>query len=155
VYAAAGRNYPPGDFRVSDADRDRVVAELGEHFQAGRLTADELDERTGLALRARTGSDLNALLADLPVSQAPWTGVTPVPGSSGPLPPASDARLTRACAPRTIPAIALAVVALIAVSSLLSGHPHQGIWIGPLLPILIVLLLVRRIAVGRGGRRRL
>jgi hypothetical protein len=52
--------------RVSDADRDAVVTELSEHFQAGRLDAAELDDRTGRALRARTGSDLDQVLADLP-----------------------------------------------------------------------------------------
>ena len=52
--------------RVSDADRDAAVSELGEHFQQGRLDRDELEDRTGRALRARTGSDLDELLADLP-----------------------------------------------------------------------------------------
>ena len=52
--------------RASDADRDAVVADLGEHFQAGRLTAAELDERTGQALTARTYGELTELLADLP-----------------------------------------------------------------------------------------
>jgi hypothetical protein len=155
VNAAAGRNYPPGDFRVSDADRDHVLSELGEHFQAGRITAEELEERSGLALRARTGNDLTALLADLPVSQSPWTGAAPVLGGDAPLPPRRDARLTQRRAPWAIPAIALAVVAAITVAGLLSaGHSHQGIWIGPL-PVIIVLLVVRRIAAGGGGRRRL
>jgi hypothetical protein len=52
--------------RVSDADRDAVVTELGEHFQAGRLDAAELDDRTGRALRARVRSDLDQVLTDLP-----------------------------------------------------------------------------------------
>jgi hypothetical protein len=52
--------------RVSDADRDAAISELGEHFQAGRLDPAELDDRTGRALRARIGSDLDELLADLP-----------------------------------------------------------------------------------------
>ena len=56
--------------RVSDADRDTAVTELSEHFQAGRLTQDEFDERSGTALRARTGSDLSSLFADLPNSDA-------------------------------------------------------------------------------------
>jgi Domain of unknown function (DUF1707) len=67
----AGWNYPPGDLRVSDADRDRAVCELSEAFQAGRLTSDEFDERSGQALRARTGKELTALLADLPAERAP------------------------------------------------------------------------------------
>ncbi|MGH3189337.1 MAG: DUF1707 SHOCT-like domain-containing protein [Streptosporangiaceae bacterium] len=32
--------------KASDADRDAVLADLSEHFQAGRLTAGELDDRT-------------------------------------------------------------------------------------------------------------
>lgn len=36
---AAGRDYyPPGDLRVSDADRDRALSELGEALQVGRIT---------------------------------------------------------------------------------------------------------------------
>jgi hypothetical protein len=71
-------DYPPGDFRVSDADRDRALAELSEAFQAGRITADELDERSTQALAARTGKELTALLADLPVERVPATRTTAV-----------------------------------------------------------------------------
>jgi Domain of unknown function (DUF1707) len=67
----AGWSYPPGDYRVSDADRDRALAELGAAFQVGRITADEFDERSGQTLRSRTGKELTALLADLPVEHAP------------------------------------------------------------------------------------
>lgn len=62
----ADRGLPPGDLRVSDADRDRALSELGEALRVGRITADEFDQRSGQALRARTGKDLTALLADLP-----------------------------------------------------------------------------------------
>jgi uncharacterized membrane protein len=68
---AVGRGFPPGDLRVSDADRDRALSELSEAFQVGRLTADEFDQRSGQALRARTGRELTALLADLPVDDRP------------------------------------------------------------------------------------
>ena len=43
-----------------------MVSDLGEHFEAGRLSAAELDERTGRALTARTWGDLTELAADLP-----------------------------------------------------------------------------------------
>jgi hypothetical protein len=62
----ATSDYPAGDVRVSDADRDRALRELSEAFQAGRITADELDQRSGQALSARTGKELTAVLADLP-----------------------------------------------------------------------------------------
>lgn len=66
----ATRNYPAGDLRVCDADRDRALCELGDAFQAGRITADELDQRSQQALGARTGEELTALLADLPDDSA-------------------------------------------------------------------------------------
>ena len=73
----AGWNYPPDHLRVSDADRDRAVSELSVAFQAGRITADEFDQRSGQALAARTGNELTALLADLPVERAPATHTAP------------------------------------------------------------------------------
>jgi len=72
----AGWSYPSGELRVSDADRDRALSELTEAFQAGRITPDEFDERSGQALRARTGRELTALLADLPVADAPVARAT-------------------------------------------------------------------------------
>ena len=62
----ATRDYPAGDLRVCDGDRDRALRELSEAFQVGRITADEFDQRSEQALGARTGKELTALLADLP-----------------------------------------------------------------------------------------
>jgi len=69
----AGWNYPDQELRVSDADRDQALGELSQAFQAGRITADEFDQRSGRALGARTGKELAALLADLPVADDPAT----------------------------------------------------------------------------------
>src|SRR6266487_6615703 len=63
--STATRDYPSSRLRVSDADRDRAIAELSEHYQAGRLTTEELEDRTGRALQARTSADLAALFSDL------------------------------------------------------------------------------------------
>jgi hypothetical protein len=74
----------PGDgagLRASDAERDLVATELGEHFQAGRLDQAEFDERVDAALRARTRSDLSGLLADLP-RRGPMAAGSVVPGSA-------------------------------------------------------------------------
>jgi hypothetical protein len=54
--------------RVADADREHAVEELREHSLAGRLTAEELEDRIGSAYRATTRADLEQLKADLPVS---------------------------------------------------------------------------------------
>ncbi len=67
-------------FRASDADRDRVTAVLREHYAAGRLSADELDERLTTALSARTLGELNRVLTDLP-------GAARVPQPGGWRPP--------------------------------------------------------------------
>jgi Domain of unknown function (DUF1707)/Inner membrane component of T3SS, cytoplasmic domain len=58
----------PGDprVRVSDADRDQVLARLRESFADGRLTHDTFVGRADAALHARFGGDLRGLVADLP-----------------------------------------------------------------------------------------
>jgi hypothetical protein len=74
----AARDYPPGDLRISDADRDRALYELSEAFQAGRITADELEQRSGQVLGARTGKALTAPLADLPLNHSAAARTTAV-----------------------------------------------------------------------------
>jgi len=55
--------------RASDADRERVVAELQRHVGTGRLTLDEFSERAGTAYRATTVGELADLCRDLPTAQ--------------------------------------------------------------------------------------
>ncbi len=66
---------PAGDLRCSDADRDRVVDLLRGHAAVGRLTVDELDERSAAALSARTNGELSALLRDLPDGPPPTSSL--------------------------------------------------------------------------------
>jgi hypothetical protein len=54
------------DLRIGDAERDATMAELREHFAAGRLTFDELTERIDLTLAAKTQGQIANVLADLP-----------------------------------------------------------------------------------------
>ena len=54
------------DVRASDAERDSAAAQLREHFVQGRLTLDELKGRLDTALTAKTRTQLDAVLADLP-----------------------------------------------------------------------------------------
>ncbi|MBT2211313.1 DUF1707 domain-containing protein [Actinomadura sp. NEAU-AAG7] len=58
-----------GDVRVGDAERDAVMVALHDHFAAGRLDREELDERLGTTLAARTRGDLRAVVLDLPDPQ--------------------------------------------------------------------------------------
>lgn len=73
---SAERRAAAGALLVSDADRDRAVQQLTDAFALGRVTAAELDERTGRALAARTRSELDEPLDDLgglayPVAPSP------------------------------------------------------------------------------------
>jgi hypothetical protein len=146
--STATRDHPSGSLRVSDADRDRAIAELSEHYQAGRLTTEELEDRTGRALQARTTADLAALFTDLPRRQALLTGGTATSAAStapASTAPASTAKAWPARVP-VVPVVPVAILAVVAVLALLGGHPFHIAWV-PVVAILVVRLLV-------GGRRR-
>ena len=142
VMSTATRDHPSGSLRVSDADRDRAIAELSEHYQAGRLTTEELEDRTGRALQARTTADLAALFTDLPRRQAPLTGGTAASAAS--TAPASPAKAW----PARVPVVPVAILAVVAVLALLGGHPFHIAWV----PV-VAILVVRILAGGRGRRR--
>jgi hypothetical protein len=134
---AAQDRYRLPQMKASDADRDAVVAALSEHFQAGRLTREELDERTGRALTARTVDELDELAADLPVIR-----------SAGPPPVARPRELRYSwLAPVAAALVALAIAAL--VLGVGEGrHGWDWWWVIP-----AGLLFARRLA-GRGGPAR-
>ena len=52
--------------RASDAEREHAAEALREHYAAGRLTREDLDERLGAVYRATTVEELDELRADLP-----------------------------------------------------------------------------------------
>jgi len=54
------------DLRASDADRERALEFIRGHAGEGRLTVDELSDRIGLALSAKTLGELDDLVHDLP-----------------------------------------------------------------------------------------
>jgi Domain of unknown function (DUF1707)/Cell wall-active antibiotics response 4TMS YvqF len=54
------------DTRVADSDRERAVVELREHAVAGRLTLEEFSDRVDQAYAARTRSELDLVLRELP-----------------------------------------------------------------------------------------
>ena len=45
---------PDDSIRVSDAERDATVRTLGDNAAVGRLTLDELEDRAGRALAAKS-----------------------------------------------------------------------------------------------------
>jgi hypothetical protein len=77
-WASNGR----GQMRAADGDRDRAVAFLTTAFTEGRLTKDEYDARVEAALNARTYSDLDMVVTDLPGARA-MSPYPPVRGTNG------------------------------------------------------------------------
>jgi hypothetical protein len=129
--------YRSPQIKASDADRDATVAALSEHFQAGRLTTEELEERTGQALTARTLGQLDELTADLPAPQ---------PAA----PPVSDAARRPGylvLMPLVVPVAVLAILAVVLAAS--TGVHTWGVW----WVIPVALLIARRLAGRRDIRR--
>ena len=56
---------------AGDRDRERATAALQEHYVGGRLTLEELSDRTGRVLAARSRAEIRRALADLPVLPDP------------------------------------------------------------------------------------
>jgi hypothetical protein len=129
-------DYTSGDLRVSDAERDRAISELSEHCQAGRLTADEFDERSSQALQARTGKDLAGLFVDLPRDRAAVTS----------LPPAGPAPAVRMG--MAVPVLVGVLVSLVVFAYSQHSLRHHPAFAGPppnltpLVPILVMLLVI-------------
>jgi Flp pilus assembly protein TadB len=125
---------PPGDLRISDADRDRAIEQLREHFHTGRLTSEEFEERSEAALRTMTERDLGVLFADLPQDQVPaaqpagvnWSGL----GRS------------------VIPIILAAAFGAVAFGGVLSGGPDVRAHpvLVALIPVLVIVMVARRVA---------
>src|SRR4029453_8782098 len=67
-----GMEYDPNtlsrqpDLRASEAERSQTIELLRRHHEAGRLTAEELAERTERVNAATTFGDLDATMANLP-----------------------------------------------------------------------------------------
>jgi hypothetical protein len=72
----------PHALRIGDAERDAAAADLGEHYAAGRLSLDELNERLDAVFSSKTLGQLIRIMADLPgTARLPWRAG---PGGWGP-----------------------------------------------------------------------
>jgi Flp pilus assembly protein TadB len=56
---------------AGDRERERATAALREHYVGGRLTVDELADRTGRVLTARSRAELRSALSGLPTFPDP------------------------------------------------------------------------------------
>jgi Flp pilus assembly protein TadB len=53
---------------AGDRDRERATAALQEHYVGGRLTLQELSDRTGRVMAARSRAEIRRALSDLPLA---------------------------------------------------------------------------------------
>ena len=133
--------------RASDADREHATARLREHFAAGRLTSDELDQRVSAALNATTYGDLRQLMADLP---------EPAPAPAAPRAaqrpyPAAPPWMARRRGPRFLPVLMLTLLAAL----LLPGGHWLFLGIFQVLLVFWLLACLSGIfAISRAHRRR-
>jgi hypothetical protein len=119
------------DLLVSDADRARATGQLREHYEAGRLTLDEFQDRLDEAHGARTEAQLERVLRQLPSPKLP-----------------SVSRRDRRW--RSL-AFQYALVNLIAILIwAFSDGPHQDFW--PKWVFLVTLILFVRRAFGHRRR---
>jgi hypothetical protein len=114
--------------RASDADRDHITVRLREHFAAGRLTSDELDERISAALKAKTHGELRQLMTDLPEPAPTAPRATQRPHPAGP------PWVVRRRGPRLLPVLLLVLLA----AMLPGGH---WLFFGVLQVVLVFWLL--------------
>jgi hypothetical protein len=76
---------PDDSLRVSDAERDAVLHTLGDHAAVGRLTLDELEDRSSRALAAKTRGELATLTSDLPADAEGVSARAPAPSRRKPV----------------------------------------------------------------------
>ncbi len=135
-------DFERGAIRVSDADRDQAVAELSEHYQAGRLTLGEFDDRSSRALQAKTGGDLGALFTDLP-NGAARSAMAPA-GLSADVPAFAGRR--RVGGPFTARAVIACVILATIIGNLASGADQHHLGFGWLVPVMILGLVFLRLS---------
>ena len=125
--------------RMSDAERERAAAELGEHYAQGRLTVEEHSERLDRIWAARTYAELGPVFADLPgphraaqhapAYQVPWANRPPArPPRRTPSPVVVVLAVVVALAVLTH--LPLLVLGLLAWALLMrgAGHPSHRAW---------------------------
>lgn len=110
--------------RVSDAERSQIADTLSKHYADGRLDEAEFNERLQKAMSAKTRSDFNGLLIDLP----PIVPATP---------PETKVRKRRG-------SFGLTLIAAILFAAVVTSWMWSWTWHIPWILIAIVLFVVWR-----------
>ncbi len=120
--------------RASDAERERTVEQLREHFAAGRVTEAELDERVQSAYQAATVGELAVLMTDLPA--LPLS-----PAQQRAALAARRVELRRRLLQQTGGSLTPFIVCTIIWAS--SGHGHRGFFWPIFVALAVLLPLIR------------
>lgn len=102
------------EYRIGDAEREQTLSELRRATEDGRLTAEELEERSARARAARTAAELAAVMTDLR------------PGTGLPVPTASQARVLAALAD-----VGYRPEAPLSLTAGLDSEKRTGQWVVP------------------------
>lgn len=107
-----------GSLRISDAERDRVVARLRDALSEGRLDLEEFNHRLEVAYQSKTHGEIAVLTKDLPKGSGRAPAVVD--------PAASVAKRQRRFRRRlrTYLGVNLVVWAIWLTSDLTGGHDH-------------------------------
>jgi hypothetical protein len=139
-----GDERPGGPIRIGDSEREDAIKRLGEHYEAGRLSAEEHAERIDQALQAKTDADLTALFTDLPGGHR-----VDGPEAQRPGPRGSFEAGNGSVGPLPFPLlVALGVVGLLASIGCVVGAGHP-----PLLPLALIVAAVIVVRKRRMERR--
>lgn len=122
--------------RVSDAERERAAAALGDHYVQGRLSTEEHEQRVDAVWAARTRGDVDDLFRDLPGS-----GHAPA-RRTAPRPPAARQRCGRG--PRGWVPFAVLALVLVTIATPLTA---------PVTVLLVAVLFVLARRRRRAARR--
>ena len=139
-----GDERPGGPIRIGDSEREDAIKRLGEHYEAGRLSAEEHAERIDQALQAKTDADLAALFTDLPGARQAGGSKAQQPGPFGARRP-EKGPLGRLPFPLLV---AIGVVGLLASIACVVGAGHP-----PVLPFALIVAAVFIIRKRRMERR--
>src|SRR6476620_1158661 len=91
-----------GDIRIGTAEREEALAALAEHHAAGRLDADEYEDRRGRATDALVRREITALFVDLPEPRAQLRPARPARPSGVAQSPSRQQTSPRGKAARTL-----------------------------------------------------
>lgn len=138
--------------RISDADRQRVVEELGEHLSAGRLDLDAYSTRLDEVLAAETLADLDHARRDLPFMRPKAAAGRRLvgPGARPATGLVSGSRAAVGATPgRWWARLVLVLTVLLVVAGVVLAFVFQVVWLG-----LIAVGWLVGIAQGRALRSR-